>query len=100
MLALQYHQKLCQDFKRKQWKICHPLDEKKQAGTIELAIEPRMNLKLKEKLVIKTFVYVCESDRLWNTIKYRGENIDKYFNKITAKAEDCIISNHNLDIGG
>ena len=100
LLALQYHQRLCQAFKRKQWKICHLLDEKQQAGAIELTFEPRMNLKLKGKLVIKTFVYVCESDRLWNTIKYRGGNIDKYFNKVTTKAEDCIMRNHNLDIGG
>lgn len=52
--ALSYHQRLCDAFKRNGWKICHPLDEKNLVGEIELTFEPRMNIKLKENLVIQT----------------------------------------------
>ena len=98
--ALSYHKRLCDAFKRNGWKICHPLDEKKQVGEIELTFEPRMNIKLKENLVIRTFIYVCGSERFRNMIKYRGGNIDKYFNKIVNKTKNCIKKTHSLAIGG
>lgn len=94
--ALKNHERLTDAFIRSGWRECHLLDNKFQVGHIELVFEPRMNLKFDETIVIKTFVYVCESDKLWNMLKYRGGNIEKYFDKVVVKTENCIKDNEKL----
>ena len=89
LYALNFHEKLCQAFLKKGWQTCHPLDVQNDMGALELTFEPRMNLKLKATIVMKTFLYVCEDDKLWNMVKYRGGSVVKYFDKIVNKTENC-----------
>ncbi len=95
LYALDFHEKLCKAFLKKGWQITHPLDVQNDMGALELTFEPRMNLKLKKTIVMKTFLYVCEDDRLWNMVKYRGGSVVKYFDKIVNKTENCIENKYN-----
>jgi len=90
LYALDFHEKLCKAFLKKGWQTCHPLDVQNDLGVLELTFEPRMNLKLKKTIVMKTFLHVCEDDRLWNMVKYRGGSVVKYFDKIVNKTENCV----------
>ena len=63
--ALKYHDKLCDAFMRQGWRPTHPLSEKLDAGSPELTFESRM-----KRVVMKTFIYPCDKDFLWNIMKY------------------------------
>jgi len=90
LYTFSFHQQFIDAFKRKGWQEIHPLTPKKTMGTVELIFEPRVNLKLKETVVMKTFLYVCEDDKQWNMVKYRGGSVDKYFDKVVGKVENCV----------
>ncbi len=83
--AFKFHDMLCDAFLRKGWSVTHPLAKKLDAGTIELTFEPRL-----KRVVMKTFIYPCDKDPLWNIMKYRGGSHEKYFDKVADKTETCI----------
>ena len=98
LYALKYHDMLCNAFMRQGWHVTHPLSEKlnacpmvRRAGTLELTFEPRM-----KRVVMKTFIYPCDKDPLWNMMKYRGGSYDKYFERVANKAETCIKDKYRL----
>jgi len=51
---------------RQGWRVTHPLREKLDAGTLELTFAPGM-----KRVVMKTLIYPCDEDPLWNMMKYR-----------------------------
>jgi hypothetical protein len=85
LYALKFHTMLCEAFERLGWRKTDPLSAKLDAGTLELTFEPRM-----KGVVMKTFVYPCDSQRLWNMMKYRGGSKDKYFDRVVEKTQTCI----------
>lgn len=85
LYAFKYHELLCRAFERRGWKVIHPLSDNVDAGTLELTFEPRM-----KGVVMKTFIYPCDSSRLWNMMKYRGGSEAKYFDQVVRKAIGCI----------
>ena len=79
LYALKYHDMLCDAFVRQGWRVTHPLSEKldacatlRRAGSLELTFERRM-----KRVVIKTFIYPCDKDPLWNMMKYRGGSYER-----------------------
>ena len=72
LYALKFHDMLCDAFIRKGWRTAHPLSEKPDAGSLELTFERRM-----KRVVIKTFIYPCDKDPLWNMMKYRGGSYER-----------------------
>jgi len=91
LYALKFHNMLCEAFERRGWLKAHPLSEKLDAGTLELTFEPRM-----KGVVMKTFIYPCDSQRLWNMMKYRAGSKGKYFAQVAEKAEGCIEEKNGL----
>jgi len=91
LYALKFHDMLCDAFIRRGWRVTHPITEKLDAGTLELTFEPRM-----KRVVMKTFIYPCDKDPLWNMMKYRGGSYHKYFDKVANKAQDCIKTKNKL----
>ena len=89
--AFKFHDMLCDAFLRKGWSVTHPLAKKLDAGTIELTFEPRL-----KRVVMKTFIYPCDKDPLWNMMKYRGGSHEKYFDKVAEKTETCIRDKYHL----
>ncbi len=85
LYAFKFHEMLCHAFERLGWKVIHPLSESLDAGTLELTFEPRM-----KGVVMKTFIYPCDKDPLWNMMKFRGGSKTKYFDQVAEKAEGCI----------
>ena len=79
LYALKFHDMLCDAFVRQRWRVTHPLSEKldacatlRRAGSLELTFERRM-----KRVVMKTFIYPCDNDPLWNTMKYRGGSYER-----------------------
>jgi len=98
LYALKFHDMLCDAFMRQGWRVTHPLSEKldacptlRRAGSLELTFETRM-----KSVVMKTFIYPCDNDPLWNMMKYRSGSSDKYFDSVANKAEACIKTKYRL----
>ena len=91
LYALKFHDMLCDAFIKQGWHVTHPLSKGLDAGTLELTFEPRM-----KRVVMKTFVYPCNKDPLWNMMKYRGGSYEQYFDNVAGKTEDCIKEKHHL----
>ena len=91
------HKKFRDSFFQRGWTSCEPWSGILDVGSIEVVQEERMNIKLKEKAVIRTYLYVCESDKLWNMRKYRGGSFQKYVDGIVKKVEECIREKHNFE---
>lgn len=90
------HKKFRDAFFQRGWTSCEPWSDILDVGSIEVVQEERLNIKMKEKVVIRTYLYVCESDKLWNMRKYRGGSLQKYVDGIVKKAEECVKENHNF----
>lgn len=91
LYALKFHDMLCDAFMGQGWRVIHPLSEKSDAGALELTFESRM-----KRVVMKTFIYPCDKDPLWNMMKYRGGSHEKYFGSVAAKAQACIKTKYRL----
>lgn len=72
LYALKFHDMLCDAFVRQGWRTAQPLSEKRDGGALELTFERRM-----KRVVIKTFIYPCDKDPLWNMMKYRGGSYER-----------------------
>ena len=59
-------------------------------GDIELDFPPR------NKLTIMVRLSVLGEDPLWNTMKYRGEPLNKFVDKVIRKFEQKLKENYNL----
>lgn len=90
------HKKFLNAFYSSGWNKIDPVKDYLDASYIEVIQEDRMNLKLEEKLVLKSHLYACESNPLWNMMKYRGGDFDMYLKSIIDRVEGCIISKHEL----
>ena len=90
------HKKYLNAFYARGWNKINPLTDYLDAGDIEVTQEDRMNLKLEEKLVLKSYLYVCENTPPWNMMKYRGGDLNKYLDSVIDRAEGCVISNQQL----
>ncbi|GEM_PF-3034990 len=89
--ALKYHDQLCDSLQRRGWHVIHPLSKKIDAGTLEITFQPK-----RKRMEIKTFIYPCGSDPLWNTMKYRGGSHGKYFDAVSDKAQECIMARFHV----
>ena len=85
LLAYKTQAKLVSVFKKGGWRVDDPLQvDLIDAGVIELELGKGMNLKLKETLRLKAYVYQCDMPMH----KYRGGNIESFFKKqVLEKAE-------------
>jgi len=91
LYALKFHDMLCDAFMRQGWRTAQPLSEKRDGGALELTFERRM-----KRVVMKTFIYPCDNDPLWNMMKYRGGSYERYFDSVTNKAQECIKAKYLL----
>jgi hypothetical protein len=86
---------------------------------VDLEIEPdsSMDLKLKTNLVVRSYTYLCDQDKLWNKKIYRNggyfyykendrktiyftkeKDLKKYFDEVIEKANNYILEKFiNLD---
>ena len=87
LFAYKVQSKLVSVFKKNGWNTDDPLQvDFIDAGVIELKLGKGINLKFKETLRLKAYVYQCDTPMH----KYRGGNLDKFFEKdVLEKAEQC-----------
>ena len=94
LLAYKVQAKLVSVFKKNGWKADDQLQvDPIDAGLIELKLGKGMNLKFKETLRLKAFVYQCDMPMH----KYRGGKLEKFFKKdVLEKAEECFTYDEKL----
>lgn len=94
LFAYKVQSKLVSVFKKNCWQADDPLQvEYIDAGVIELELGKGMNLKFKDTLRLKAYVYQCDMPMH----KYRGGDIDKFFQKqVLEKAEQCFTYDEKL----
>ena len=94
LLAYNTQAKLVSVFKKNGWQADDPLQvDMIDAGVIELELGKGMNLKRKETLRLKAYVYQCDMPMH----KYRGGKIEKFFEKdVLEKAEQCFTYDEKL----
>ncbi|GEM_PF-5428022 len=94
LLAYKTQAKLVSVFKQNGWhKADELLADSIDAGLIELELGKGMNLKFKETLRLKAYVYQCDMPMH----KYRVGNIEKFFEKdVLEKAEECFTYDEKL----
>ena len=94
LLAYKTQAKLVSIFKQNGWqKADMLLVDSIDAGVIELELGKGMNLKFKDTLRLKAYVYQCDMPMH----KYRGGSIDEFFQKdVLEKAEECFTYDEKL----
>ena len=94
LLSYKVQSKLVSVFKKNGWNTDNPLQvDIINAGLIELELGKGMNLKFKDTLRLKAYVYQCDMPMH----KYRGGNIEKFFEKqVLEKAEQCFTYDEKL----
>ncbi|NOY12864.1 MAG: hypothetical protein GXP51_04025 [Deltaproteobacteria bacterium] len=94
LLSYKAQAKLVSVFKKHGWQADDPLEiDPIDAGVIELKLGKGMNLKFKETLRLKAYVYQCDMPMH----KYRGGDIGKFFEKdVLEKAEQCFTYDEKL----
>lgn len=94
LLAYRTQAKLVTVFKTAGWGSNDPmLVDTLDAGVVELELDKGMNLKLKETLRLKAYVYQCEFPER----KYRGGSLEKFLEKdVMEKAEVCFVRDEKL----
>ena len=94
LLAYKVQTKLVSIFKKNGWQADDPLlVDSIDAGLIELELGKGMNLKFKETLRLKAYVYQCDMPMH----KYRGGKLDQFFEKdVLEKAEQCFTYDEKL----
>jgi len=94
LLAYKIQAKLVSVFKKNSWKSDDPLQvDLIDAGEIELELGKGMNLKFKDTIRLKAYIYQCDTPMH----KYRGGSIDKFFKKVVLeKAEQCFAYDEKL----
>ena len=94
LLAYKTQAKLVSIFKQNGWqKADMLLVDSIDAGLIEVKPEDGLNLQHKPRLQFKAYVYQCDMPMH----KYRGENLDKFFEKqVLEKAEQCFTYDEKL----
>src|SRR3989337_380328 len=85
------HRKFLNHFYSSGWNKIDLVKDYLDTSYIEVIQEDRMNLKLEEKLVLKSHLYVCESNPLWNMMKYRGGDFDEYLKSLIEKTVNCVV---------
>lgn len=94
LLAYKTQAKLVSVFKKNGWQpedslLADVID----VGLVELKLGKGTNLKFKETLRLKAFVYQCD----FPMHKYRGGNIEKFFEgQVLEKAEECFTADDKL----
>lgn len=94
LFAYKTQSKLVSTFKKHGWQADNLMQvDIIDAGVIELELGKGMNLKFKDTLRLKAYVYQCDMP----THKYRGGNIDTFFEKdVLEKAEECFTYDEKL----
>ena len=94
LFAYKVQSKLVSVFKKNGWHTDDPLQvDPIDAGVIELELGKGMNLKFKETLRLKAYIYQCDMPMH----KYRGGNLDKFLQKdVLEKAEECFTYDEKL----
>lgn len=94
LLAYKVQAKLVSVFRKHGWQGADSLEiDPIDAGVIELKLGKGMNLKFKETLRLKAYVYQCDMPMH----KYRGGDIGKFFKKdVLGKAEQCFTYDEKL----
>ena len=94
LFAYKTQSKLVSTFKNHGWQTDDPMQvDMIDAGVIELDLGKGMNLKFKDTLRLKAYIYQCDMPMH----KYRGGSLDQFFEKdVLGKAEECFIYNEKL----
>ena len=94
VFAYKIQAKLVAVFKKHGWQADDALEiDPIDAGVIELQLGKGMNLKFKETLRLKAYIYQCDTPMR----KYRGGKIGKFFKKdVLEKAEQCFTYDEKL----
>lgn len=78
-------------FKTKGWKNCYSIVNILDVEPTEIVLEKR------RRIVTKVHNNVCNSDKLWNTMKHRkGVKFNKYVNSVEKKVKQCIIDEYKF----
>lgn len=80
------HKKFLKAFNARGWQGADPLQDYIDAGQINIRQEKRF-----KNTLIKSFLYMCDSDPMANVRIYYGDGLDQYLKEIIDDAENCMI---------
>jgi len=99
LCTLAVHERLLRVLGRNGWRPVEdrePMPEPLDGGVLEMEVGEGADLRLRRTLRIKTFLHMCERPLR----KYRGGDLDAYFQRVVERAEECLTYDYRLQCPG